>query len=150
MKFRGALSGRYLGVPAEWQVSRTMTGGGMRFESRILYRCATVLATPVGSGVDTVERGLHFCKAGGDLVQKCEVDPRRRLFCGVHVTIVVSNRSGGVVSNRSGGVVSNRSGGLRPPQAAARRTNLLRVPQAIEPWKGTPKLKIPPSEATSQ
>jgi hypothetical protein len=59
---------------------------------------------------------LHLGEAGGDLVQKCEVDPRSRLFSGVHETIVVIGRSGG----------------LRPPQAAARRTNLLRVPQAME------------------
>ena len=43
-----------------------------------------------------------------------------------------------------------KSGCLRPPQAAASRTTLLGMPQAIDPWYGTPKLKIPPSDATSQ
>ena len=75
-------------------------------------------------------------------------------FCrGVHAAIVLSHVRDQVDTPRGASarcVVKKRSGGLRPPQAAASRTTLLGVPQAIDPWYGTPKLKIPPSDATSQ
>ena len=70
-------------------------------------------------------------------------------FCpGVHAAIVLSHirdqvdtLSGrlGPVSGQTGVssrmcLVKKKSGGLRPPQAAASRTTLLGVPQAIDPW----------------
>ncbi|MGO9342397.1 MAG: hypothetical protein ACLP6E_07735, partial [Acidimicrobiales bacterium] len=62
--------GTFRGVPAEGQVSRTMPGSGVRFKSRFFYLRTTVVAAPVGSGVDAVKRRLDLRETGCDLVQQ--------------------------------------------------------------------------------
>ncbi len=52
-----------------------MPGSGVRFKSRFFYLRTTVVAAPVGSGVDAVKRRLDLRETGCDLVQQCEVHP---------------------------------------------------------------------------